>query len=648
MTSEASRRSIWARAVHPFTLLPLAFGAVVFMVALQVWDTNNGALVAAIVGAVAAALSWLAIRRFTGERDLMSSLRHRVLGHIPDSNDPAPTLTDPLSSAAMPYRDVYTDLESHTTGQVVLVTSPAPGHGSTTVALNLAVAATLSGRRVLLVDGDLEGNGLTRYMSTGPSPGLGDLATGSATLQDATRLWNIGAGSLLPVIPAGSRDTDPEVLGGGAVAEAIGRVGEQADLVIIDTPPILWNGSSTPLAAHADGSLLVVTSKAAVDQVGEAEVELENAGAPVFGYVVNRSNGPRPWRKHPVLRFLERVAIIALLMLFAYTAWTGYQLWDSWRAVDREGFDVSQAERLLPLPDVPLAAAEVLEEGTEDIETLASPELGSSEAYRSYLLIGGDAITGAADVIILAIFPSNGLDPFMVSLPRDLYVENRCTGFARINTTIHGCGDDVTGPELLALTVQDFTGIEVDHFAMFRFSGFRDIVDGIGGVEICVENPVFDDKANLRMPAGCTIANGEQALAWVRSRHTLQNVGGVWKSIPGAGDLLRNQHQQDIILEMAKKLQTFDSPSDLAAKVDELSHAFILDDRLGIGEAIALAWEFRDTDLDSIRRLELEMRLSRTTQGQSVLVPTATFADVLQAGYPEFAAVLLLAETEAR
>ena len=76
-----------------------------------------------------------------------------------------------------------------------------------------------------------------------------------------------------------------------------------------------------------------------------------------------------------------------------------------------------------------------------------------------------------ADVVLYLVRPTNGADPFMVSLPRDLYVENPCTkGNSRINTLIKGCpSKDINGPTLLSYQVGAITGIEVDHFAWFNF-----------------------------------------------------------------------------------------------------------------------------------------------------------------------------------
>jgi LCP family protein required for cell wall assembly len=199
---------------------------------------------------------------------------------------------------------------------------------------------------------------------------------------------------------------------------------------------------------------------------------------------------------------------------------------------------------------------------------------------------------------------------------------------------IHGCdAKGVNGPTLLANQVGVFTGIEVDHFAMFDFDGFSDIIDAAGGVEICVEYPVRDAKSKLSLPAGCTNATGEQALAWVRSRHTEQLIGDSWRSVPGAGDLLRNQHQQDVILELFKKLKTFESPTDLTESVASLADTFVLDDQLGIAEAADLAWRMRSLDLEDINRLEIPVRLARSKSGQSILIATDSFDRVLIAKY---------------
>jgi LCP family protein required for cell wall assembly len=226
------------------------------------------------------------------------------------------------------------------------------------------------------------------------------------------------------------------------------------------------------------------------------------------------------------------------------------------------------------------------------------------------------------------------LAPFMVSLPRDLYVPNRCTnGYGRINATYRDCGD-VNAPTMLSLAVEDFTGIKVDNFAIFDFEGFEQIIDGVGGVELCSEYPLRDAKAFLDFPGGCVNADGATALAWVRSRHTQQLVNGNWRSVPGAGDLLRNQRQQEVLLLLAEKLRTFDSPTDLSSKIKELSNAFVVDDGLGIGDTLSLAWNVRSIDVATIQRLVVPVQFGRTTKGQSILRATQPFDEVLVEFYP--------------
>jgi LCP family protein required for cell wall assembly len=223
----------------------------------------------------------------------------------------------------------------------------------------------------------------------------------------------------------------------------------------------------------------------------------------------------------------------------------------------------------------------------------------------------------------------------MVSLPRDLWVPNRCTqNLTRINVTLRGCGQEVNGPTLLALTVEDFTGVAVDHFALFDFEGFEQIIDELEGVEICLEYAVRDSKSELNLPAGCTNATGAEALSWVRSRSTQQNVEGTWQRMPRASDLTRNEHQQDLILSMVRKVRTFDSVSELASKFRSLTNFFTFDDQLGFTEAVALAWSLRDIDINSVVRIKIPVSYHTTNKGAAVLLPKVSFDVLLEEYYP--------------
>jgi len=609
---------------------------VTFIVALLIRDTNTAVLIAAIVAGIAGGATWYALTRMRSGPSLADTLSGiPLLGTIPlDDAGPAPALNDP--DVADRFTGLMGEIEGQTTGRVLLVSSPGPGQGASSVALNLCIAAAKAGRRVMLVDADPSANGIGRFLSSGSSPGLSDVASGKATLAEASRMWTLDDGTRFPMLPSGDDLADSSDLAGILVADALDVVSEHADLIVIDVPPVLWSDATPELGAHADGTILVMSDTVTPDVVAEAISQLDAAGAPVLGYVRNRSAGTAPLTPHRMRGAVLRGLAFTLLLIATYSLYTGSQLVYSWWSVETQAYDSKAVEQLvIEGPAEAAAPGETveLEEGDDPggSATTPTPPPAPTESYETMLLIGSDEIAGAADVILYLVRPTNGAQPFMVSLPRDLYVENPCTGGnTRINTLIKGCASkDINGPTLLSYQVGTITGIEVDHFASFEFDGFVDIIDSVGGVEICVEYRVRDAKAKLDLPAGCTQATGEQALAWVRSRKTQQLVNGSWRSVPGASDLQRNQHQQDVILQLFTKLKNFDAPSQLTSKVASLAGAFVLDDELGLREAVDLAWGLRTINLVDVKRLELPVRLTRSKKGQSILVPTATFDEVL-------------------
>src|SRR5690606_26960507 len=109
-------------------------------------------------------------------------------------------------------------------------------------------------------------------------------------------------------------------------------------------------------------------------------------------------------------------------------------------------------------------------------------------------------------------------------------------GQMRINDTLQGC-QDMNGESTLLATVESLTGLGVDHVAIVDMAGFQEVVDRLGGYEICVENPVRDPKAKLDLPAGCHLADGADTLAWLRSRNTQEQMeDGRWVRMDGVND----------------------------------------------------------------------------------------------------------------
>ena len=253
--------------------------------------------------------------------------------------------------------------------------------------------------------------------------------------------------------------------------------------------------------------------------------------------------------------------------------------------------------------------------------------------HDTYLLLGTDLSKLRADVILLVMLPRDGSDPVLTSLPRDLYLPNPCTDRnSRINAALFGCGDIVNGPELVALMVESYTGVPVDHFAIVDFDGFTDVIDAFDGLEICVEYPVRDVKSDLSLPAGCTQADGEVVLQWVRSRKTQELVNGTWRTMEGVDDFARQQRQQQILIDIADKLSSFASATSLAEIAAGLAGSVTFDEGMKLPALAQTAWSLRDINLDTIARIQPGFRNYITESGAFVVVPTETFSEAFHSG----------------
>ncbi|MFH8830812.1 LCP family protein [Streptomyces lincolnensis] len=149
----------------------------------------------------------------------------------------------------------------------------------------------------------------------------------------------------------------------------------------------------------------------------------------------------------------------------------------------------------------------------------------SGDGNRRY---GRDSGTERSDTTILLHLAAGRRSATAVSLPRDLMVDvpgcARPDGsrtepmFAMFNQAFQ-----VGGSACTIRTVERLTDIRVDHHMVVDFHGFKDMVDAVDGVEVCLAEPIRDKAAKLRLPAGRVKLNGEQALGYVRARKSLGN-----------------------------------------------------------------------------------------------------------------------------
>ncbi|MDT7770700.1 MAG: hypothetical protein QOI30_3717 [Mycobacterium sp.] len=142
---------------------------------------------------------------------------------------------------------------------------------------------------------------------------------------------------------------------------------------------------------------------------------------------------------------------------------------------------------------------------------------GLTAEQQQALATGGDTGNGRTDTILVVHVPAfgSGTPTTMVSIPRDSYVPIPGYGRDKINAAFA-----MGGAPLLAQTVEQATGLRLDHYIEIGFSGFATVVDGLGGVTICPTAPVDDPLAGVNLPARCQKLDGRGALGYVRSRAT--------------------------------------------------------------------------------------------------------------------------------
>lgn len=239
---------------------------------------------------------------------------------------------------------------------------------------------------------------------------------------------------------------------------------------------------------------------------------------------------------------------------------------------------------------------------------------------------------GGADSIILIRVDPAAKKTEMVSIHRDLRVTIPGHGTEKINSTlVYGSQDNPDAdmdPSLMVRVVEQLTGVHIDHVGIVDFSGFRDIVNAVGGVEICLEYAERDKWTGLDLPAGCTQADGTQALAYSRSRHGFLQKDGKWVC-DCTDDFGRMRRQQEFLRALAKRVA---SPTMLT-KLPELAQAvkgnIWVDDQLDISDTIGLGREMSKY-LDNVATAALPV-YNKTIGGASyAILSTQAAGELMQ------------------
>lgn len=274
-------------------------------------------------------------------------------------------------------------------------------------------------------------------------------------------------------------------------------------------------------------------------------------------------------RRHPVL--IVFVALVTVLLV-AVAGFIGY--------VDRQLADVPRFEANLEREGRPARvsgdAVNILLLGADDpdgadrgptLEEVLSADEWDPGAFRS-------------DTTMVLHIEANRDSAQLISIPRDSYVPIPGHGEDKINAAF-----SYGGPELTTATVEDLTGMQIDHIAVVNFEGFVGITEAIGGVDVQVAETVHDSMNDKTWEAGEHHLEGEEALLYVRQRYGLTG-----------GDFDRVQRQQNFMRAIVKKIAskgTLANPVKVTKLVGELGGLLAVDDDFSNGKMRDLALSSR-------------------------------------------------------
>jgi len=236
---------------------------------------------------------------------------------------------------------------------------------------------------------------------------------------------------------------------------------------------------------------------------------------------------------------------------------------------------------------------------------------GLTREQERKLHVGRD-VSANSDTMMLVHISGDRSRVTVISLPRDSWVDIPGHGMNKINAAF-GLG----GPRLMVATVEHATGLTINHYIEVGFLGFVKVIDALGGVNVCLRQPVNDPYSGLRLSAGMHHVNGITALKYARDRHSF-----------AASDLARISDQQSLLsslLSEALSAHTLTDPVRVAVLVRSALGAVRVDQGLDLA---ALADQLRGLSLHHVQFLTVPLASANylTPNGQSAVLWNAAAA----------------------
>ncbi|NNC12951.1 polysaccharide biosynthesis tyrosine autokinase [Planctomonas sp. JC2975] len=259
----------------------------------KVWlNVLLGALIGLAVGVAIALMRETLDTRVRNERDVQQITEAPIVGGIvydgKAASRPLIVQVDPRGARAESFRTLRTNLQFLDVGadaRTFVISSSVENEGKTTTGLNLAIALSDAGNRVLVIDADLRQPRIAHYLGIEGAVGLTDVLIGRAELTDVVQPWGKTS---LSALPAGSVPPNPsELLGSQAMASLIQRVEGMYDYVLFDSPPLLPVTDAAVLGKTVGNTLLVVAaSRTRKAQLKGSVSALANVGARLAGIII--------------------------------------------------------------------------------------------------------------------------------------------------------------------------------------------------------------------------------------------------------------------------------------------------------------------------------------------------------------------------
>ncbi|MBC7596267.1 MAG: LCP family protein [Kineosporiaceae bacterium] len=284
-----------------------------------------------------------------------------------------------------------------------------------------------------------------------------------------------------------------------------------------------------------------------------------------------------PKKRKPIRKVIGIVVVLWIIFLIAVPVWA----WGRIAQVDAE----------------PTAARPGNQLGTNYLLVGSDSRRGLTKQQQKDLSTGGDSGGPGRTDTIMIMHVGKG-PTLLMSIPRDSLVPIKGYGITKINAA-YAYG----GPKLLVSTLEQTTGLRIDNYVEVGFGGLVNVVDSVGGVEICPTTNIKDKDSGLDVKKGCQQANGKTALAFSRSRHSY-----------ATQDIQRVQSQRQVLGSIANKVK---SPSTVLNPFRYQATAAGASGSLQIGKNVS------PIDLG---RFALNLSSAMSGKGLSCTIPLRDFA----------------------